>query len=110
MNYWNKKVGIGLLILCLLTPAGILLPKLFRAGDAWGEWNIEQVKKDVGFEPQGMKKDANIWKAPLPDYSNGKENNNLFSESVYYILSGITGIGIIAIATWALLKFYRKNE
>ena len=33
----QKKILVILLFLCLLTPAGILLPVFFDTGDAWGE-------------------------------------------------------------------------
>jgi cobalt/nickel transport protein len=104
----KNRLLLALLVLCLLTPAGIFLPRLFHAGDAWGEWDKEQVKKEIGYEPQGMKKNAGLWKAPLPDYRVGKDNS-LFSDTIYYLLSGITGMGIIAISTWLLFKYYKRN-
>ena len=110
MEKYKKQLWLTLLILCLLTPAGILLPRLFNAGDAWGEWNTEQVKERAGYEPQGMKKDAELWKAPVPDYSIKRNPKSVFSESINYVLSALTGVGIIFLITWLLLKYYRKNE
>lgn len=101
---------LGLLVLALISPLGILLPKWFHADDAWGEWSTDKVKKELGYVPKGMKKDAKLWSAPLPDYSNGKENNSLFSGSLLYILSGVVGVGIISLATWGLFKIYQKHE
>ncbi len=110
MNKLKKNIGIGLLVLALISPIGILLPKWLHAGDAWGEWPTGKVKKDIGYVPKGMKKNAGIWKAPMPDYSNGKENNSLLSGSAYYLLSGFAGAGIISLATWGLFKIYQKHE
>jgi hypothetical protein len=110
MKSFKNKLWFWLFLLCLLTPAGILIPKLFHAGDAWGEWDTEQVKEKAGYEPQGMKKDAGLWEAPIPDYSIKKENKTVFSTSINYILSAIAGIGIIIVLTWLMLKFYKKNE
>jgi cobalt/nickel transport protein len=110
MNKFTKKIFIGLIVLAILSPFGLLLPEKFRAEDAWGEWSIETVKKDIGFVPKGMKKVAEIWKAPLPDYSNGNESNSLFTNSAYYILSDFIGIGLIGLATFGLSKVTRKHE
>jgi hypothetical protein len=110
MNKFKKKIGIALLVLALISPLGIFLPRWFNAGDAWGEWSTDQVKKEIGYVPEGMKKNDGLWNAPMPGYSNGKENNSLFSDSVYYILSGLTGIGIISLVTWGLFKIYQKHE
>jgi hypothetical protein len=109
MDKLKKRLWIGLLLLCLLTPAGILLPRFFHAGSAWGEWSADEVKKEVGYEPKGMKKTSEIWKAPMPEYGNTKAGNKV-SGSIYYMISGILGVGIISLATWVLLKYYRKNE
>lgn len=110
MDKLKKKILLVLLALTLLSPLGIMLPKWFNADDAWGEWSTDKIKKEIGYVPEGMKKDAEKWKAPLPDYSDGSENNSLFSGSLLYILSGFTGVGIISLATWGLFKIYRKHE
>jgi hypothetical protein len=110
MNKFAKKILIGLLAMALLSPLGIILPKMFHAGGAWGEWSTDKVKKELGYVPKGMKKDAELWKAPMPDYSNGKENNSIFSDSLDYIFSGLTGLAIIAFITWWLFKIYQKHE
>ena len=78
MNKLKKNIGIGLLVLALISPIGILLPKWLHAGDA-GEKANRQSKKGYWICTKGMKKNAGIWKAPMPDYSNGKENNSLLS-------------------------------
>jgi hypothetical protein len=109
MKSLKKQTVIGLLILVLLTPAGVILPRLFHSGEAWGEWPSAKVKKEIGYIPSGMKKNSGIWKAPVIDYSIGKENDSLISVSVYYILSGFIGIGIISLLTWAMIKIYNKN-
>jgi hypothetical protein len=110
MNRFTKKILMGILLLAILTPLGLFLPFKFKAGDAWGEWSVEKIKKELGFAPRGMEKNAELWKAPLPEYSNGNVNNSLFVNSEYYILSGFVGIGLIALATFVLLKIYRKHD
>ena len=110
MRSFNKKLWVGLLVLALLSPLGILLPKVFNSGKPWGEWSTEQVAKDKGFVPKGMQKDANLYKAPIPDYNLGKNNNSVWKTSGSYIVSGLIGLGVIALISFTAVKFYRKNE
>src|SRR5450759_5482529 len=65
----QKKILIILLLLCLITPVGILLPMFFNAGDAWGEWSAQTVKELVGYVPRGLERYSDVWEAPLPDYT-----------------------------------------
>ena len=73
MTKSQKKLWIGLLILSLLTPLGIILPEKFKAGGAWGEWGPEELEKLIGYVPKGLKRLADLWKAPVPDYNFGGE-------------------------------------
>ena len=108
-NPFTKKILIGLLALALLSPLGLLLPELFQSEGAWGEWSIEKVEKQTGQSPAGMKKDANIWKAPVSDYTIGKGSDSLLKRSGYYILSGVIGIGAIALLTFGASKLISKK-
>jgi cobalt/nickel transport protein len=109
MNHFNKKIWIGLVVLALLSPLGIILPKLFKAGKPWGEWSTEQVANDKGYVPKGMQKDATLYSAPMPDYSLGKEKDSLWKLSGSYILSGIVGLGAIAVITFVATKLFNKK-
>lgn len=109
MNKLTKKMALGLLTLTLLSPLGLLLPKMFDGGDAWGEWSTETVAKDNGYVPKGMAKDANLWKAPVPDYNLGNEDDPMWKQSGFYIVSGLIGVGVIALATLVWLKFASKR-
>lgn len=110
MDKFKKRIIIGLIVLAVLSPLGIIIPRLFHAGDAWGEWSPEKVKEKAGYTPEKMKKDAGLYKAPLPDYGDGTEKKSVWSESVLYLISGFVGIGIIGLSTFVLLKIYRKHE
>lgn len=91
---------IFLLVLCVLTPVGILLPAFFNAGDAWGEWSAQTLKDLVGFVPAGLEKYSDLWKAPLPDYNISGGGNSMVHQSGYYIVSGVAG------ATAAFMVMY----
>lgn len=104
-----KKYLIFLGLLAILTPLGIILPHYFKAGDAWGEWSPEAVKEQTGQEPEGMKKDAALYTAPIPDYNPGKEEDSMTKKSAGYILSGVIGTGIIVLMTIGAAKLLKKK-
>jgi cobalt/nickel transport protein len=106
-----KKYLIFLAVLIVLCPLGLIVPNLFKAGDAWGEWSVESVKEQTGKEPAGMAKTATIYDAPVPDYNLGKEEDSMVKLSASYIISGLIGTGIILILTFASVKLmsHRKD-
>lgn len=106
----QKKYIIFIGILIVLSPLGLIIPDLFKAGDAWGEWSVDKVKEQTGIEPDGMKKDAAIYKAPVADYKLGKENDSLPKQSVSYIISGLIGTGIILILTFGAIKLMSRKQ
>jgi len=106
-----KKMWLGLAVLALISPIGIILPEKFKAGSAWGEWGAEEIEKMLGFVPQGMKKIADFWKAPLPDYSfKGWEEKGLAMNSLAYIIAAIVGIAIVAGVVILLGKMATKDR
>lgn len=99
MSKTVKRLWIGVLILILLTPIGLILPELFKAGVAWGEWGIEEIEKMIGYIPDGMKRLSELWRPLMPDYSfSGEEGRSLMLQSIAYIFSAILGIiGVVVI-------------
>jgi ABC-type spermidine/putrescine transport system permease subunit II len=83
----QKKILIILLLLCLITPIGILLPMLFNAGDAWGEWSAQTLKDLIGYVPQGLAKYSDVWNAPLPDYTMNSSDNSVVTYVVMFLIS-----------------------
>jgi cobalt/nickel transport protein len=108
-NKLQKKILVILLILCLITPVGIMLPAYFNAGDAWGEWSAQTVKELVGYVPKGLAKYSDIWKAPLPDYDVKNADRSLIHKSGYYIVSGIIGATITYIVMLLISKLIVRN-
>ncbi len=109
MTPFQKKLLAGLLIMALLSPLGILLPKKFNAGDAWGEWVADKIERLIGYVPAGMKKIAGIWKAPVLDYNFGGENAPIAAQALYYIISGFLGIIIAASVVYLISRLLVKN-
>jgi cobalt/nickel transport protein len=110
MTRFQKKLWIGLLIMALLTPLGIYLPEKFKAGGAWGEWGPEELEKLLGYVPEGFKKLADFWKAPVPDYNFGGENAAFSTQVISYIISGVIGIAAAAMVIYLIAKFLVKHE
>ena len=89
-----KKLWIGIAILIILTPLGLILPDYFKAGGAWGEHKI-----------------SNLWNAPLPDYSfKGWEDKAIAYQCLAYIIAAIIGIAVISTIVFFLGKFLAKNN
>ncbi len=109
MTRFQKKLWIGLLIMALLTPFGILAPQKFRAEEAWGEWGIEKLEKLFGYVPEGLRKLAGLWKAPIPDYNFGGEGASTTLQTISYVASGLLGIGICVFVVYVISRFIAKH-
>lgn len=107
----QNKLLIGLIVLIILSPIGIIIPEYFKTGDPWGEWGIEYIEKMIGYSPQGLKKIGGIWKAPLTDYNlNSLGNKSLKNSSISYIISGIIGVLSIFLIVIILSKIFLRNK
>jgi len=106
-----KKMWLGLAVLALISPIGIILPDKLKAGSAWGEWGPEEIGKMLGFVPKGMKNLSEAWKAPLPDYSfQGWERKGLVMNSLAYIIAAIAGAVVITGIVMLFGKMAAKDE
>ncbi len=104
-----KKLWVGIGILILLSPLGIILPDIFKSGGAWGEWGAGGIEKITGYIPQELKKLSGLWKAPIPGYEFSGWKG-LFKSSIAYIISGIIGVGLVVLVSILIGKFLaRKN-
>ncbi|OHD71452.1 MAG: hypothetical protein A2W19_02650 [Spirochaetes bacterium RBG_16_49_21] len=110
MSAFQKKILIILILLAVLAPVGIWLPKQFNAGDAWGEWPAEVLENMIGFIPEGLKKYSDLWKPPIPDYNLGGEKSSFTLQALSYILSGIVGIAVSIGVAYALWRFVIRRK
>ncbi|NTW17428.1 MAG: cobalamin biosynthesis protein [Syntrophaceae bacterium] len=110
MKKFEKKLWLGLFIMALLSPIGIVLPEKFGAEDAWGEWGLDALEKLLGYVPEGLKKTADIWSAPIPDYNFGGDGALLTAKIFSYIVSGIIGIILASVVMIIISKYLFKNE
>jgi len=106
----TAKFWIGMAVLAVLSPLGLILPEHFKAGAAWGEWGSGQMQELVGYIPRGLEKLSSLWSAPIPDYAfKGWEEKGLSYLSFAYIISAIVGIGITVLVVIGIGKLLAKK-
>ena len=106
----TSKLWIGIAVLIVLSPLGLILPEHFKAGAAWGEWGADEIQALVGYVPNGLAKLSTLWTAPIPDYAfNGWEEKGLSHLSFAYIISAVVGIAVCAALAWLIGKTLAKN-
>lgn len=109
MKLFNK-IWLGLGILVILSPLGLILPGYFKAGSAWGEWGVDEIQKLVGYIPQGLSKISILWSAPIPDYIfKGWEGKSIIFLSFAYILSAVIGMLVCIGVIFVLGRFLSKK-
>jgi hypothetical protein len=90
----TKKLWIGVFVLIILTPLGLILPYYFKAGGAWGE-----------------KKILSLWNAPLPDYClKGWDDKPMAYQCLAYVVAAIIGIAVISCIVFLLGKVLTRND
>lgn len=86
-----KPLLLPFIVLILITPIGLI-----ASGTAFGEWNLNEVAKIIGYIPHGMATSADKWSAILPDYSIPKLGETPLALSFGYIASAVIGVLIIS--------------
>lgn len=109
MTGQQKKLWKGLLVLALLTPLGIIIPEKFGAGGAWGEWGTDTIAKLLGYVPEGLRRWAGLWKAPIPDYNFGGEGASTTARVISYLASGLIGILAVGLLIYIIGRLIVKN-
>jgi len=99
----GMKLGILVAALVILSPLGLILPYIFGAGSAWGEWSAEEINNLIGYMPEGLENLSSLWNSPLPDYAfKNSEGSSLVHLSFVYIISAVLGTIIIVITVWLI--------
>ncbi len=99
MDKTVRNLGIGLLILIVFVPLGLL-----AVGETFGEWGTEELEEKLGFVPPGLEDLAPMWSAPIPDYAIPGDESQTGMVAAYY-LSALLGVVISA----GLLYFIGKK-
>lgn len=101
----QKKLWIGLAILIVLTPLGLL-----AEGTAFGEWGSDELQQMLGYVPSGVGHGENLGYALFPGYTIAGFEGSFLHSSIGYMLSAVIGIALIYIVTLALGKFMARKE
>jgi cobalt/nickel transport protein len=109
MTKSQKRLWLGLFILALLTPLGILLPEKFKAGGAWGEWRPGELEKLIGYMPEGLKRLADLWKAPASGYAFSGEGTDMTIRAVSYIAAGLIGTLVTGLVIYLIARIIVRN-
>jgi hypothetical protein len=105
------KLWIGIVMLALLSPLGVILPEHFKAGPAWGEWSGEEIEKIIGYLPKGLEKLSGVWTAPLPEYAIKEWNGRgMLDPRLSSVLSAAVGIGITVLIVIGIGKLLSKDD
>ena len=105
------KFWIGLGILVILSPLGLIIPGLLKSSSAWGEWGVEEIEKLAGYVPRGLAKLSSFWNAPVPDYAfKGWEEKSLTQLSFANIFSAIAGAAAVAALAYLAGKMLTKKK
>ena len=106
-----RKLWLGLAMLAILSPIGIILPAAFKAKDAWGEWDAVSLQRMLGYVPSGMRKIAGLWQAPFPDYTvGGGEGSGIILQSLAYIGSALIGIAAVFLFIRLWSRYFAEKE
>lgn len=104
MNKTIRNLAIGLLVLTILTPLGLL-----AIGETFGEWSNEELEEKIGYVPTGLEGLSSIWSAPLADYGLPGMDDSMTVASIAYILSAIIGVVISGGLLYLLGKRIAKD-
>jgi hypothetical protein len=72
------------------------------------------VGEKLGFLPAGMRRLAEIWRAPLPDYSSPGGGGSWLAQALWYVVSAFVGaaflLAVLLAVRWVLARTERHAE
>ncbi len=106
----TRKLWIGVLVLVLLSPLGLLIPAWFNAGGAWGEWSSEELRKVLGYVPAGMERLSRLWHAPLSGYAVPGNGAGVARQGLEYILTAVIGAAAAAALVYLAARLLGRKD
>ncbi len=104
------KLWIGIAVLVLLSPLGLIIPALFGAGGAWGEWGLEELRKMSGFVPAGMEKLGRLWNSPMKDYAVPGQTPGIAGRGLGYLASAVIGAALTAALAFFAVRLLGRRK
>lgn len=104
-----KKLGTITLGVAIIAPLGLIAP-----GFAYGEGGAEDLNKEFGYVPQGIKDVGDFFSAPLKDYNLSfgpfsGDGTALWQQAIGYEIAGIIGILLVAGVVYGLAMLVRRR-
>ena len=107
----TAKLWMGIVVLIILSPLGLIIPAHFKAGSAWGEWSAGEIRKLVGYAPGGLERLSSLWKAPMPGYAfKGWESKGQGNLSFAYIISALAGTAAVVMVMVFIGKMLARKD
>jgi cobalt/nickel transport system permease protein len=113
----TRPLWIGLAVLMILTPLGLL-----ATAEAWGEWGPGDFASDNATiaaqslhhaapsqAPQGMQRLASIWTAPIPDYAPAFMHSEAFGMILSALIGAVLITFVLFVIAWLIRKFSRRE-
>ncbi len=97
-----RWLGAVVIALIVAVPLGLI-----ATGTAWGEWGGEELRTRIGYVPEGFGRFGGMWKGVLPDYALPGVGGA--GAIVFYVLSAVIGVGILAGLAWLLVRARRRR-
>jgi len=111
------RLALALGALVLLTPLGLYVPALVKAGGAWGEWGPKELPAKLAEHglpartPIHLAQLSAIWKAPLPDYAlPGLKTAPLWQLSLIYVACGLLAVLALSLLALGLQKLFSRKD
>ena len=107
----SRKLWIGIAVLVILSPLGLILPARFGASTAWGEWSAEELRQLTGHLPTGLQRLGDLWHAPVPNYgSEGPVATKPGGPSIAYLVSAAAGVLIVTALAYGFGRLLARRE
>ena len=87
-----------------LTPLGLI-----ASGSAWGEWELAEIKKMVGYEPKGLAQSHPVFHPILPDYGFHGMTAGWWLV-VGYLVSALLGCGVVGLFAYGLFRHAKSDS
>ncbi|KLU63690.1 fused nickel transport protein NikMN [Desulfosporosinus acididurans] len=101
-----RKYVIGLIVLAVLTPLGLL-----ASGTAFGELGSEELQSQLGYIPSGLEKFSDFWKhALLKDYGIAGYDQTFWQQALGYLVSAFVGLLAIAFITYVIQRIIHNSK
>jgi cobalt/nickel transport system permease protein len=94
----SRRLWIGLSVLIVLTPLGLL-----ASGTAWGEWGTKELMEMLGFVPERLEGMMHFWQSLFPDYMVA-ELEGLVGSVIGYLLSAIIGTAVVVLSAFIVSR------